>query len=282
MVTDFVPNAEPLVDVLIPTYRRKTALAMTLTSLAAQTFAGFRVTIADQTPAGERYLDDRELRTIVQVLRWHGHDVRLHARGERRGLAEQRAFLLAQASAPYVHFLDDDVLLDPPVLARMLTVLRAEGCGFVGAAAAGLDYLDDERPHQQRHFEPWDGPVVPEVFPGGEVPLERHHANSAANALHLERRFARDGRTVRYKVAWVGGANVLYDRAKLLAVGGFDFWRRLPAEHAGEDALVQFLLLERYGGCAILPCGTYHQCLPTSVADRRVDAKALFPELRGD
>ena len=73
---------------------------------------------------------------------------------------------------------------------------------------------------------------------------------------------------MRYKVAWIGGANVLYNRAKLLDVGGFSWWQRLPPEHAGEEVVVQFLLIRKYGGCGILPSGTYHLGLPTSVEDR--------------
>ena len=84
---------------------------------------------------------------------------------------------------------------------------------------------------------------------------------------------------MRYKVAWIGGANVLYDRAKLTDVGGFSWWNRLPENHAGEEVLAQFLLLRRYGGCGILPSGTYHLGLPTTVADRRHNATELFRSL---
>ncbi len=80
-------------------------------------------------------------------------------------------------------------------------------------------------------------------------------------------------------MAWVG-ACVLYDVAKLREVGGYDFWRELPPEHSGEDVLAQLRLMSRYGGCGIIPSGAYHQELPTTVVDRRVDApKALT--LRG-
>jgi hypothetical protein len=103
--------------------------------------------------------------------------------------------------------------------------------------------------------------------------------NNAANPLHLERRYAADRRVVRYKVCWIGGANVLYDRAKLLDVGGFSWWERLPANHAGEEVVVQFLLIRKYGGCGILPSGTYHLGLPTSVTDRTHNATALFAQL---
>ena len=266
-----------LIDVLIPTYRRKTGLAVVLTSLLGQTFRDFNVIISDQTEE-ESYLDSIEIATLVRALRWHGHRVALHRHLPRRGLAEQRQFLLEQSHASYVHYLDDDVLLDPPVMERMLRVLQAEGCGFVGCPATGLAYLDDIRP-QQQHIELWTGPVEAEPFDEQSIPWERHLVNNAANPLHLEQQLAPDRRIVRYKIAWVGGANLLFDRAKLMDVGGFSWWHRLPPEHAGEEVVVQFLLLHKYGGCGILPSGTYHLGLPTTVEDRRHNATTLFGEL---
>ena len=266
-----------LIDVLIPTYRRKTGLAVVLTSLLGQTFRDFNVIVSDQTEE-ESYLDSIEIATLVRALRWHGHRVALHRHLPRRGLAEQRQFLLEQSRAPYVHYLDDDVLLDPPVMERMLRVLQAEGCGFVGCPATGLAYLDDIRP-QQQHIELWTGPVEAEPFDEQSIPWERHLVNNAANPLHLEQQLAPDRRIVRYKIAWVGGANLLFDRAKLMDVGGFSWWHRLPPEHAGEEVVVQFLLLHKYGGCGILPSGTYHLGLPTTVEDRRHNATTLFGEL---
>src|SRR4051812_40538101 len=104
-----------LVDVLIPTCGRKTGLAVVLTSLLGQTFRDFDVVVSDQT-LDDPYLDSIEIQTLVRALEWHGHRVTLHHHLPRRGLAEQRQFLLEQSRAPYVHYLDDDVLLDPPVL----------------------------------------------------------------------------------------------------------------------------------------------------------------------
>jgi hypothetical protein len=71
----------------------------------------------------------------------------------------------------------------------------------------------------------------------------------------------------------------LFDREKQLSVGGFSWWPRLPAVHAGEEVLVQFLLLRKYGGCGILPSGTYHLGLPTTVVDRTHNAITLFGQL---
>src|SRR5579863_6272146 len=145
-----------LVDVLIPTCGRKAALAVVLTSLLGQTFRDFDVIVSDQSPDDAGYLESIEIQTLARALRWHGHNVALHHHMPRRGMAEQRQFLFEQSAAPYVHYLDDDVLLDPSVMQRMLDVVRAEGCGFVGCPATGLEYLNDVRPHQQQ-IELWDG-----------------------------------------------------------------------------------------------------------------------------
>lgn len=267
-----------LVDVLIPTCGRKTGLAIVLTSLLGQSFRDFNVIISDQTPEERAYLDSIEIQTLVRALRWHGHEVTMHRHLPRLGMAEQRQFLFEQSHAPYVHFIDDDVILDPPVMQRMVEVIQAERCGFVGCAATGLHFLHDVRPHQQQ-IELWEGPVEPESFEADSIPWERHVINNAANPLHLEQKLVKAGETVRYKIAWVGGANVLFDREKLRRVGAFSWWQRLPVEHAGEEVVVQFLLLHEYGGCGILPSGTYHLCLPTTIEDRRYNATTLFAEL---
>ncbi len=266
------------IDVLIPTFGRKTSLAIVLTSLLGQTYTDFDVILSDQTDEGQAYLESVEIQTLVRALNWHGHATTLHRHVPRQGMAEQRQFLLEQSRAPYVHYLDDDVLLDPPVMQRMVSTLKQEGCAFVGCAATGLHLLHDVRPYQQQ-IELWEGPVTPEPFTPEKLPWERHLVNNAANPLHLEQQLVGNQSIVRYKVAWVGGANVLYDRAKLLSVGGFSWWKRLPPEHAGEEVVTQFLLIRKYGGCGILPSGTYHLNLPTTIEDRTHNATELFAEL---
>lgn len=269
------------IDVLIPTRNRRTGLAIVLMGLLGQSCTDFDVIIADQSDDPSATVDSIEIQSVVRALRWHGHGVQIHHRCERLGLAEQRHFLLNQSRAPYVHFVDDDVVLEPRVMERMVGVLRKEKCGFVGAAATGLEYLDDVRPEEQQQLELWEGPVRPEPFAPEVLDRiwQRHKVNNAANVLHLEKKLVQNGNVLRYKVAWVGGANVLFDREKLLEVGGFSWWDRLPPEHAGEEVVAQFLLIRRYGGCAILPSGTYHLGLPTTVPDREHNAIRLFGEL---
>lgn len=257
------------IDILIPTCDRPVALALTLAGLLTQTLPAARVIVADQ---GDAPRESATLRTLRRLLEGRGWEVAWHARPERRGVAEQRHFLLGQARARRLLFLDDDVYMEPWVAARLVEVLDAQRCGFVGAFPVGLSFLADERPGEQG-IELWEGPVRPERVAPGSPPWERRLLHRAANLAHVARRLP--GRHL-YKVAWVG-ACVLYDREKLLSVGGFGFWDRLPRYHSGEEVLAQNLLLRRYGGCAILPSGTYHAEEPSTVlnAEGKVEGHAL-------
>jgi GT2 family glycosyltransferase len=258
----------PVVDVLIPTCERPAALAVALTALAAQAGPPLRILVSDQS---ERLLplEAPEVLAVLRYLLARGVEVAVERHLPRRGMAEQRAFLLARAVAPYCLFLDDDVILEPGLVARLHAALVAQGCGFVGSAVHGLSYLGQERPAQEQ-IAFWDGPVQPETVRPGSAAWARHHLHSAANLFHVQSREA--GRTDRlYRVAWIGGC-VLFDTHKLRACGGFDFWRDLPREHCGEDVLAQLRVMERYGGCGLLPSGAYHMELPTTVTAREVDA----------
>jgi glycosyltransferase involved in cell wall biosynthesis len=265
---------EPLIDVLIPTYNRPAALAVTLTSLIAQSNKQFRIIISDQSD--ESCLNSPVVRAVIRVLEFHGHPVQVAEHFPRRGMAEQRQFLLDLAVSPFVLFLDDDLILEKNVLENMLTVIQDQDCGFVGSAVIGLSFIDDDRPHEQA-IEYWDHGVEPEHVHPDSPAWQRHSLHNAANLLHVQKNMGLDiySDPIPYKVAWVGGC-VLYNAARLRSVGGFSFWKNLPPEHSGEDVLAQLRVMELYGGCGLIPSGVYHQELPTTIPNRQVDApKAL-------
>lgn len=263
-----------LVDVLIATYQRPAALAVTLTSLCAQTFRGFRVIISDQSDDPGVYAA-HEVRAALRLLRAHAHTVETHRHLPRRGLAEQRQFLLGRAASKYALFLDDDLILEPDTVGLLTRAIGRERCGFVGQAVIGLSYQNDVRPQEQA-IEFWDGRVQPESIAPDSPAWQRHRLHNAANLYHVQRRMRlRAGDYRAYRIAWIGGC-VMYDAEKLRAAGGFDFWRELPPDHCGEDVLAQMRVMARYGGCGIIPSGAYHQELPTTVADRRVDAPRVL------
>ena len=258
------------IDILIPTYRRPTALAVTLTSLIAQTYRDFRIVISDQTEDSNP-VESGEVQAVLRVLRVHGHEVEVHKHLPRRGISEQRQFLLDLATAPYALFIDDDLILEPFVVEQMLTSMQKESCSFVGSAVIGLSFINDVRLQEQK-IEFWDGSVQAESVKPNTPEWERWRLHNAANLYHVQQHLGLTPNQQRkYHVAWVGGC-VMYDTAKLRSIGGYSFWHQLPPEHCGEDVLVQLRLMELYGGCGIIPSGVYHQELPTTIIDRSIPA----------
>jgi hypothetical protein len=260
----------PRIDVLVPTCGRPAALAVTLTAIGAQDYPALRIVVSDQTE-GAGALAQPEVVAVLRYLRATGRQVETWHHLPRRGMAEQRAFLLAQVHAPYCLFVDDDVILEPGLVGRLQGLLARQGCGFVGSAVHGLSYLGQQRPAQEQ-LSFWEGRVEPETVVPGSSAWARHHLHSAANLFHVQQRLGVPPEEPRaYRVAWVGGC-VLFDTARLRAAGGFDFWPALPPEHCGEDVLAQLRVMERFGGCGMLPSGAYHMELPTTLKERAVDA----------
>lgn len=263
----------PEIDVLVPFAGRASALAVTLAGLAAQDDPPFRVIVSDQSLGGE--VEDPAVQAMLRVLRAQGRAAEVIPHLPRRGMAEQRDFLLQVSSAPRVFYLDDDIWLEPGALSRLDAALTRFGGGFVGYAPQGLSYLGESRPHERAALEFWDHRVLPERVRPGTTAFERWPLHNAANLAHaaLEHRVpAQQPRA--YRIAWVGGC-VLYDRARLLAAGGFDFWRELPAHHAGEDVAAEWRVMERDGGAGVLPSGAVHLEAPTTISDRRVEARDI-------
>lgn len=266
---------EQAIDVLVPTCDRPEALAVTLTALAAQTFPAFRIIVSDQSAARGAW-EAPAVAAVLRFLKAGGREVLTRRHLPRRGMAEQRAFLLSLARAPYCLFLDDDVILESDLLARLHKVISQKGCGFVGSALHGLSHIDDVRPHQQ-HIEFWESDIQPEAVLPGSPAWARHHLHSAANLYHVQARLGLSRQETRlYRVAWIGGC-VLFDTEKLRQAGGFDFWTELPAEHCGEDVLAQLRVMARFGGCGIIPSGAYHMELPTTLPVRDFDAPRILP-----
>ncbi|GAA4892936.1 glycosyltransferase family 2 protein [Actinomycetospora straminea] len=267
------------VDVLVPTKDRPIELATTLAGLAAQTGVSYRLVISDQSDDAPSW-DTSPAWTVIRWLRRRGVPVDLHRHLPRRGMAEQRAFLLSCAVAPAVLYLDDDVWLEPGALARLHRALGELRCGMVGAAMQALGHADDRRPGEVTSFEPWSGPVEPETLVKDGPGWERWRLHNAANGLHLAESLGLDGpgspvpspeRYVPYKVAWVAGC-VLFDRAALVEAGGFEFWRDVPTDAHGEDVYSQQRVMAHRGAAGILPGGAYHQESPTALPDRGISA----------
>lgn len=257
------------VSVLIPTYNRLTALIATLTALTAQDFKDFEVIVADQSDTFTG--NDGVVQTLQRIFDLHQTPLKLVQNLPKKGIAQQRQFLLDQSTGEYSLYLDDDIILEPDVIGRMVKAMEEETCAFVGMMPIGLSYREDLRPHQQQ-IEFWEEPVHPEIILPETLEWKRHFVHSAANIMHVGQKLnVTPKNQQKYKIAWVGGC-ILYDTEKLRENGGFTFWKQLPEEHSGEEVFIQQKLMKKYGGFGLLPSGGYHLELPTTLVNREVNA----------
>ena len=102
------------VDILLPTYDRLPSLIMCLSGIAGQTCSNFRLIISDKSETPVK--DNQVIQSLIRVIEAHGGTVDYHYRVPSKGIAEQRDFLLKEATAEYVLYLDDDVWMEPQVL----------------------------------------------------------------------------------------------------------------------------------------------------------------------
>ena len=185
------------VSVLIPTYERPESLAATLAGVASQTVADLHVVVSSQ--GRHRAEDSAVARAMARVISSRGGSVEWHHR-EPRGIAGQRHFILGRAAgSEAVLFPDDDVFIEPFVVQRLFSVLKSDGCGFVGAFPAGLTFAQDVRPDRQE-IQFWEGPGEPEVVEFEGRNRERWQLHRAANLHHVAKELALPpGGFLRYK-----------------------------------------------------------------------------------
>ena len=121
--------------------------------------------------------------------------------------------------------------------------------------------------------------MLAEIVEPESAEWERWQLHRAANLYHVAQSLP-PGTWRRYKVAWVASCILT---CRHLGGGGFSFWPRLPRYHSGEEVLVQNLLMRRWGGCGMVPSGTYYSQVPTTVLNDHgsVDGHALdlLPEM---
>jgi hypothetical protein len=124
---------EAVVDVCMPTRGANPFLREALDSIVAQSFADWRLTIAENGPG------DPELAAIVEPYLADNRVTHL-VRGEDIGFAPNHTELVRAASARYVAILHDDDVWEPEFLERRVRFLDDHPeCGFVFGAFRTID-----------------------------------------------------------------------------------------------------------------------------------------------
>lgn len=129
------------VDVVTPTYRRKTVLNEYFAMLAAQTMQDFRVLLVN---------DDPDASIIDRVKPWQDRlEIVLLEPGVNQKAAAARNLALSHATAPYIALCDDDDFWHPWHLEQLLATLENTD---VDLAYAAVDLVQSFRTETGRRF----------------------------------------------------------------------------------------------------------------------------------
>lgn len=137
------------VTVLIPCKGRPTKVAMTLLALAMQTTRNFAVVMRDEGDVS--VMDSREVRQAWDMLSAKVSTIYLRST-ESIGLVRAREYLLQYAFTHLLLWLDDDIVVPPEGIVKMVKVVeRRKDFGFVIPII--LD-ADNARHHDDYRQEP--------------------------------------------------------------------------------------------------------------------------------
>ncbi len=102
-------DAEPLITVIIPTFRRPKLLRRAILSVLSQTFSAFQVCVYDNA-------SNDDTQKVVTELAKTDSRIKYHCHKENIGAAVNFDFGLKKVSTPFFSFLSDDDLLLPSFL----------------------------------------------------------------------------------------------------------------------------------------------------------------------
>jgi len=166
------------VTVAIPTYNRAELLRQTLAGIARQEFPpdDFEVLVVDN--------NSRDGTAAVVAAFAGARPAPRHILEERQGLDHARNRALAEARGEIILFGDDDILVEPDWIARMVAPWAGEAGGRIGAVGGEvIPVFPDGRPDW---IAEWHGPLAFRSDPG---PLRPNQSPMGANVAFPRRVF---------------------------------------------------------------------------------------------
>lgn len=193
-----------MISAIVPTIGRPESLRALLESLAGQTFKVDEVIVADAS-VDERV--EEFFKNFPNQFALNVNRIAVHPANAVR----QRAAAIKRARGELLLFLDDDVVLEPDCVARMVELLESN----IGVVAVTADFNNQSWPAPTRLWQlylrhvlklndsAWQGRVVGPLLRFGYNPVP----------------------TKPCAIEWLGSGNSLVRRSAFIAAGGFsDFF----------------------------------------------------------
>lgn len=142
---------QPLITVVIPTYRRSKLLCRAIQSVLQQTFTNFRLAVYDNASGDETS-------QVVGALSEDDQRISYYCHSQNIGAINNFNFGMAQVCTPYFVLLGDDNYLLPHFLEEAVHILNdhSEKTIFVGQ----IENVDEKGRFVSRNLEKWPSGLV--------------------------------------------------------------------------------------------------------------------------
>lgn len=134
---------EPLVSIVLPTYKRARKLKATIDSVFNQTYKNWELIVVDDNDYSDAH--GQETRDVVKLYQ-HSHNVVFISHGINKGACAARNTGISSAKGEFVAFLDDDDTWSTNKLELQLNVFQsAPEVGFVFCDYICIDNADNTK-----------------------------------------------------------------------------------------------------------------------------------------
>ncbi len=141
-------SPDPLITIILPTFRRPTMLPKAIQSVLDQDFRDFTLSIYDNC-------SNDETPSVVRRYVEQDERIKYHCHAQNIGAAANYSYALREVRTPFFSFLADDDWLLPNFCSSALTAFDAFPSG---AICCGPDYLRYGRRAESEHrrsLSPW-------------------------------------------------------------------------------------------------------------------------------
>jgi len=214
----------PTISIVLPTYNRSYCVGRTIAAIIQQSFTDWELIVCDDCSSDKTT-------EVVQSYCQRDERILYHRNPQRLGLPGNRNIGISMAAGRFIYFIEDDVVLEPDSLGKLL-------CGFKQLRAKGLKV----------------GGIGPRTLEppkkGRLLMMERQTANRTRQKMDKASRIDRWTGLIYQNFSMSGQGLMetavvpswsLFDREALEAVGGYEgkAYNRFNFSHEETDLFVR-------------------------------------------
>jgi len=216
------------ITVLVRVKDEKSDIAGSLVAIALQSYQNYSLLIQDESQ-NVSILNDPYIVKIFDLFALKGKRIFFTRDWDSKGGCFALFKIISLARSDYLWLLDGDVVPESNCLEKLAEAMDQENCGWIQGLKLNIDNAYGFSKFQHR--------LIQDIAVEDPTKLNMYYSYAQDKIIPL---------------AVGDSANILINRKKLLAVGGFSFYEQIQISHQyeipGYDWIATALMAAKYGG----------------------------------